>query len=41
MQKITGFVKAGNLNEAKDHCKSSDNPIARMIEKELVEWVDP
>ena len=33
MQKITGFVKAGNLNEAKDHCKSSDNPIARMIEK--------
>ena len=33
MQRITGFVKAGNLNEAKDHCKSSDNPIARMIEK--------
>ena len=22
MQRITGFVKAGNLNEAKDHCKS-------------------
>ena len=41
MQRITGFVKAGNLNEAKDHCKSSDNPIARMIEKGISRENEP
>jgi biopolymer transport protein ExbB len=35
MQKINDFVLKGNLNEAKEHCKSSNNPIARMIEKGL------
>jgi len=35
MQKINDFVLKGNLNEAKNHCNSSNNPIARMIEKGL------
>jgi biopolymer transport protein ExbB len=35
MQKINDFVLEGNLNGAKEHCKSSNNPIARMIEKGL------
>ena len=35
MQKINDFVLEGNLNGAKEHCKSSHNPIARMIEKGL------
>tara|TARA_B100000035_G_scaffold295037_1_gene285782 strand:+ start:222 stop:962 length:741 start_codon:yes stop_codon:yes gene_type:complete len=35
MKKINDFVLKGNLNEAKDHCNSSNNPIARMIEKGL------
>jgi len=35
MQRINDFVLKGNLNEAKDHCNSSNNPIARMIEKGL------
>jgi biopolymer transport protein ExbB len=35
MQKINDFVLKGNLNEAKEHCNSSNNPIARMIEKGL------
>ena len=35
MQKINDFVLEGNLNVAKEHCKSSHNPIARMIEKGL------
>lgn len=35
MQKIHDFVLKGNLNEAKEHCNSSNNPIARMIEKGL------
>jgi len=35
MQKINDFVLSGNLNGAKEHCKSSNNPIARMIEKGL------
>jgi biopolymer transport protein ExbB len=35
MQKINDFVLKGNLNAAKDHCNSSNNPIARMIEKGL------
>ena len=35
MQKINAFVLEGNLNGAKEHCKSSHNPIARMIEKGL------
>lgn len=35
MQKINDYVLKGNLNEAKDHCNSSNNPIARMIEKGL------
>ena len=33
MQKLKTFVLEGNLNAAKDHCKSSDNPIAKMTEK--------
>ena len=35
MQKINDFVLEGDLNGAKEHCKSSNNPIARMIEKGL------
>lgn len=35
MQKINDFVLSGDLNGAKKHCKSSNNPIARMIEKGL------
>ncbi len=35
MQKINDFVLEGNLNGAKEYCKSSHNPIARMIEKGL------
>ena len=35
MQKINDFVLEGNLNGAKEHCKSSNNLIARMIEKGL------
>jgi biopolymer transport protein ExbB len=35
MQKINNFVLSGDLNGAKEHCKSSNNPIARMIEKGL------
>ena len=35
MQKINDFVLKGNLNGAKEHCNSSNNPIARMIEKGL------
>ena len=35
MQKINDFVLSGDLNGAKEHCKSSNNPIARMIEKGL------
>ena len=35
MKKINDFVLKGNLNAAKDHCNSSNNPIARMIEKGL------
>lgn len=35
MKKINDFVLKGNLNEAKNHCNSSNNPIARMIEKGL------
>ena len=35
MQKINDFVLKGNLNAAKEHCNSSNNPIARMIEKGL------
>ena len=35
MQKINDFVSKGNLKDAKEHCKSSENPIARMIEKGL------
>lgn len=35
MQKINDFVSKGELKEAKEHCSSSDNPIARMIEKGL------
>ena len=33
MQKINDFVTKGNLSEAKQLCQSSDNPIARMVEK--------
>ena len=36
MQKINDYVLEGNLNGAKEHCKSSNNPIARMIEKGLL-----
>ena len=35
MQKINDFVLKGNLIGAKEHCNSSNNPIARMIEKGL------
>ena len=35
MQKINDFVLSGDLNGAKDLCISSNNPIARMIEKGL------
>ncbi|MDA8670275.1 MotA/TolQ/ExbB proton channel family protein [Flavobacteriales bacterium] len=35
MQKINDFVLKGDLNAAKEHCNSSNNPIARMIEKGL------
>ena len=35
MQKINDFVLKGDLNDAKEHCNSSNNPIARMIEKGL------
>ena len=35
MQKINDYILKGNLNEAKEHCNSSNNPIARMIEKGL------
>ena len=35
MQKINDYVLKGNLNQAKEHCNSSNNPIARMIEKGL------
>jgi biopolymer transport protein ExbB len=35
MQKINDFVSKGKVNEAKAHCNSSENPIARMIEKGL------
>ena len=35
MQKINDFVLSGDLNGAKDLCNSSNNPIARMIEKGL------
>ncbi len=35
MQVINEFVSQGKLNEAKEHCKSSENPIARMIGKGL------
>jgi biopolymer transport protein ExbB len=33
MQKINEFVTQGNLTEAKQLCQSSENPIARMVEK--------
>jgi biopolymer transport protein ExbB len=33
MQKINDFVTKGNLSEAKQLCQSSENPIARMVEK--------
>jgi len=33
MQKINEYVTKGNLNEAKQLCQSSENPIARMVEK--------
>ncbi len=33
IKKINDFVLKGNLIEAKEHCNSSNNPIARMIEK--------
>ena len=35
MQKINDFVLKGNLSAAKEHCSSTNNPIARMIEKGL------
>ena len=35
MQKINDFILSGDLNRAKELCKSSNNPIARMIEKGL------
>jgi biopolymer transport protein ExbB len=35
MQKINDFVLKGNLSGAKEHCNSTSNPIARMIEKGL------
>jgi len=33
IQKINDFVLKGNLIGAKEHCNSTNNPIARMIEK--------
>jgi biopolymer transport protein ExbB len=33
MQKINEYVTKGNLTEAKQLCQSSENPIARMVEK--------
>lgn len=33
MQKINEFVTKGNLTDAKQLCQSSENPIARMVEK--------
>ena len=33
IKKINYFVLKGNLIEAKEHCNSSNNPIARMLEK--------
>ena len=33
IKKINDFVLKGNLIEAKEHCNSSNNPIARMLEK--------
>ena len=35
MQKINDFILSGDLNGAKELCSSSNNPIARMIEKGL------
>ena len=35
MQKINDFVLKGDLTNAIKHCGSSNNPIARMIEKGL------
>ncbi len=35
MQKINDFILSGDLNGAKELCNSSNNPIARMIEKGL------
>mgnify|MGYP001313241991 FL=1 len=35
IQKINDFVLKGNLIGAKEHCNSTNNPIARMIEKGL------
>ncbi len=33
MQKINDLVSKGNLSEAKQLCQTSENPIARMVEK--------
>ena len=33
MQKINDLVSKGNLEEAKQMCQTSENPIARMVEK--------
>ena len=41
MQKINDFVLSGDLNGAKDLCNSSNNPIARMIEKDYKELGNP
>jgi len=35
IQKINDFVLKGNLIGAKEHCNSTNNPIARMIDKGL------
>ena len=35
MQKINDFILSGDLSGAKELCNSSNNPIARMIEKGL------
>ena len=35
MKKINDFILSGDLNGAKELCNSSNNPIARMIEKVL------
>ena len=35
MKKINDFILSGDLNGAKELCNSSNNPIARMIEKGL------